>query len=306
MAKKRIMVVEDEGITAMRIQRSMEDMGYTVTSIVISGEEAIEKAEEDKPDLVVMDILLSGKMNGIEAAGKINSRFNIPVVYLTAYSDEKMIKTIKKTEPLGYIIKPFDERELRIVVEIAFYKHEMERRLKEAKDELTEKVKERTAELQSTIERLQKTEKKLSIHAEELAESNTALKVLLRQREKDQREFENNILSNIKHLIMPYLEKLKKNRRMSDELVYISIIESNMNDIVSPFSAKLSFQYMNFTPREIMIADLIKDWKQDKDIMEILNISFDTVKAHRKNIRKKLGINNKKINLRTKLLSLSE
>ncbi|MCK5504634.1 MAG: response regulator [Thermodesulfovibrionia bacterium] len=306
MAKKRIMVVEDEGITAMRIQRSMEDMGYTVTSIVISGEEAIEKAEEDKPDLVVMDILLSGKMNGIEAAGKINSRFNIPVVYLTAYSDEKMIKTIKKTEPLGYIIKPFDERELRIVVEIAFYKHEMERRLKEAKDELTEKVKERTAELQSTIERLQKTEKKLSIHAEELAESNTALKVLLRQREKDQREFENNILSNIKHLIMPYLEKLKKNRRMSDELVYISIIESNMNDIVSPFSAKLSFQYMNFTPREIMIADLIKDGKQDKDIMEILNISFDTVKAHRKNIRKKLGINNKKINLRTKLLSLSE
>lgn len=306
MAKKRIMVVEDEGITAMRIQRSMEDMGYTVTSIVISGEEAIEKAEEDKPDLVVMDILLSGKMNGIEAAGKINSRFNIPVVYLTAYSDEKMIKTIKKTEPLGYIIKPFDERELRIVVEIAFYKHEMERRLKEAKDELTEKVKERTAELQSTIERLQKTEKKLSIHAEELAESNTALKVLLRQREKDQREFENNILSNIKHLIMPYLEKLKKNRRMSDELVYLSIIESNMNDIVSPFSAKLSFQYMNFTPREIMIADLIKDGKQDKDIMEILNISFDTVKAHRKNIRKKLGINNKKINLRTKLLSLSE
>ncbi len=304
MAKKRIMVVEDEGITAMRIQRSMEDMGYTVTSIVISGEEAIEKAEEDKPDLVVMDILLSGKMNGIEAAGKINSRFNIPVVYLTAYSDEKMIKTIKKTEPLGYIIKPFDERELRIVVEIAFYKHEMERRLKEAKDELTEKVKERTTELQSTIERLQKTEKKLSIHAEELAESNTALKVLLRQREKDQREFENNILSNIKHLIMPYLEKLKKNRRMSDELVYISIIESNMNDIVSPFSAKLSFQYMNFTPREIMIADLIKDWKQDKDIMEILNISLDTVKAHRKSIRKKLGINNKKINLRTKLLSL--
>jgi DNA-binding NarL/FixJ family response regulator len=306
MAKKRIMVVEDEGITAMRIQRSMEDMGYTVTSIVISGEEAIEKAEEDKPDLVVMDILLSGKMNGIEAAGKINSRFNIPVVYLTAYSDKKMIKTIKKTEPLGYIIKPFDERELRIVVEIAFYKHEMERRLKEAKDELTEKVKERTAELQSTIERLQKTEKKLSIHAEELAESNTALKVLLRQREKDQKEFENNILSNIKHLIMPYLEKLKKNRRMSDELVYLSIIESNMKDIVSPFSAKLSFQYMNFTPREIMIADLIKDGKQDKDIMEILNISFDTVKAHRKNIRKKLGINNKMINLRTKLLSLSE
>ena len=149
------------------------------------------------------------------------------------------------------------------------------------------------------------TEKKLKTHAEELAESNVALKVLLKQREQDQKEFENNILSNIKHLIMPYIQKLKRNRTISDELVNINLIESNLNEIISPFSAKLSFQYYNFTPKEIMIADLIKDGKQDKDIIEILNISLDTIKTHRRNIRKKLKINNKKINLRTKLLSLS-
>jgi DNA-binding NarL/FixJ family response regulator len=148
-------------------------------------------------------------------------------------------------------------------------------------------------------------EKKLKIHAKELAESNAALKVLLRQREQDQKEFENNILSNVKHLVMPYIEKLKKNRSMSDDLVYLSIIESNLKEIISPFSAKLTFQYLDFTPREIMIADLIKDGKQDKDIVDVLKISLDTVKAHRKNIRRKLGINNKKINLRTKLLSYS-
>jgi DNA-binding NarL/FixJ family response regulator len=305
MEKKRIMVVEDEGITAMRIQKSLEKMGYIVTSTLFSGEEAVKKAAEDKPDLVLMDIILEGKMDGIEAAGYIHSRDNIPVVYLTALSDEEMMKRIKETRPFGYIVKPFDERELRIVVEIAFYKHEMEQRLRENKDDLEVKVNERTAELESTIELLQMAEKKLKTHATELAESNAALKVILKQREQDQKEFENNILSNVKHLIMPYIEKLKKNRSMSDDLVYLSIIESNLKEIISPFSAKLTFQYLEFTPREIMIADLIKDGKQDKDIVDVLKISLDTVKAHRKNIRRKLGINNKKINLRTKLLSYS-
>lgn len=304
MAKKRIMVVEDEGITALRIQGSLKQMGYVVTSMVFTGEEAVEKAAEDNPDLVLMDIILDGEMDGIEAAGQIHALHDIPVIYLTAHSDEKILKRIRSTSPFGYITKPFDERELRIVVEIAFYKHEMERLLKENKAALEVKVHERTHELESAIEMLKTAEKKLKIHASDLAESNAALKVLLKKREQDQRDFESNMLANIKHLIMPYLEKLKKNKMESDELIYLNIIESNLSEIVSPFSARLSVQYLDFTPREIMVADLIKDGKQDKDIMEILNVSLDTVKAHRKNIRKKLGINNKKINLRTKLLSL--
>ena len=305
MAKKRVMVVEDESITAMRIQRSLEKMGYGVTATVFSGEEAITKAASDKPDLVLMDIVLSGKIDGIEAAGQINSLFNIPVVYLTAHSDENMLKRIKTTGPFGYIIKPFDERELRIAVEMAFYKYEMEQQLRENAEELELKVRKRTAELELTIELLEAAEKKLRIHAKELAESNTTLKVLLKQREHDQKEFEKYILSNVNHLIMPYVDKLKKNRTMSDELVYLNTLESNLKEIVSPFSAKLSVQYLSFTPREIMIADLVKDGTQDKDIMKILNISLDTVKAHRKNIRKKLGISSKRTNLRTKLLSLA-
>jgi DNA-binding NarL/FixJ family response regulator len=306
MSKKRIMVVEDEGITAMRIKNSLQQMGYNVTSTAYSGEEAVIKAAEDRPDLVMMDIVLAGKMDGIEAAGQIRSLSNIPIVYLTAHSDEKVLKRIKDTEPFGYINKPFDEGELRAVVEIAFYKHEMEQKLKEHKEGLEVKVSERTAELESAVEQLQQAETTLRLRAKELEESNTALKVLLKQRELDQQEFQNSMLSNIKHLIMPYIEKLKRNKALSDELVYLNIIESNLRDIVSPFSAKLSYQYLDFTPREIMIADLIKDGKQDKDITEILNVSIDTVKAHRKNIRKKLGINNAKINLRTRLLSIAK
>ncbi len=150
---------------------------------------------------------------------------------------------------------------------------------------------------------LSKAESQLRSRASELMDINVALRVLLKQREQDQKEFEANILSNIKHLIMPYIDKLKKNRVMSDELVYLDIISDNLKEIVSPFSSNLSFKNLDFTPKEQMIAGLIKDGKQDKDIMAILSISLDTIKTHRRNIRKKLGIYNQKVNMRTKLLS---
>jgi DNA-binding CsgD family transcriptional regulator/PAS domain-containing protein len=195
-----------------------------------------------------------------------------------------------------------------------------EKSLQNAHDKLDQRVKERTGELSKTNEALLsqiqerrkveedllESDRNLKIYARELEESNTALKVLLRQREKDQREFENNILSNMKHLIYPYISKLKKNRKMSDELVYLNMIETNLKEIVSPFSSKLSFQYLDFTPKEILVANLIKDGKQDKDIMEILSISLETVKSHRQNIRKRLGIYGSRSNLRTKLLSFVE
>ncbi len=107
-------------------------MGYTVTSSVFTGEEAIKKAEEDKPDLGIMDIVLGGEIDGIEAAGQIRSRFNIPVVYLTAYTDEKMLNRLMESEPFGYINKPFNDRDIRVAVEIAFYNHSMENALRES------------------------------------------------------------------------------------------------------------------------------------------------------------------------------
>jgi len=149
-----------------------------------------------------------------------------------------------------------------------------------------------------------KAENKLRMKAKELKESNIALKVLLKHRENDKGELEENILSNIKLLITPYIEKLKKNRAMSEELIYLNIIESNLNEIISPFALKLSSNYVGLSPKEIQVADLTKDGKQDKEISELLNISIDTVKFHKKNIRKKLGIYGKRTNLRTYLFSI--
>jgi PAS domain S-box-containing protein len=132
MTNVKILVVEDESIVAMDIKHRAEGLGYSVTGITPSGEGAIEKAAETIPDLVLMDIVLKGDMDGVEAAQRIRDNLDIPVVYLTAYSDEKTLKRAKITEPFGYIIKPFEDRELHSAVEVALYKHKMESKLKES------------------------------------------------------------------------------------------------------------------------------------------------------------------------------
>lgn len=137
--KKQILVVEDEAITAMDIQLKLINLGYNVPAIVCSGEEAIIKVKENKPDLVLMDINLNREMDGIEAASRIHSFSDIPVIYLTAYSDDKTLARAKITEPYAYIIKPFKDRELQINLEIAFYKYTMDKKLKESYKIIREK-----------------------------------------------------------------------------------------------------------------------------------------------------------------------
>ena len=127
----RIMVVEDEGIIAQDIKNCLEGLGYVVPDVVFTGREAILRAAELRPDLVLMDIVLKGDIDGIETAAEIRKKYNIPIVYLTAYEDDKTLKRAKLTEPLGYILKPFEERYLRSSIEMALYKHQMETKLKE-------------------------------------------------------------------------------------------------------------------------------------------------------------------------------
>ncbi|MDZ4165780.1 MAG: response regulator [Smithellaceae bacterium] len=130
MPKAKIMIVEDEAIVARDIQKSLEQMGYVVCAVASSGEEAVQKARETRPDLALMDIVLKGEMDGIRAAEQITALFQIPVVYLTAYDDEDILQRAKITTPYGYIIKPFTDRELHIALEIALYKKQAEIRIR--------------------------------------------------------------------------------------------------------------------------------------------------------------------------------
>jgi PAS domain S-box-containing protein len=134
MPDTKLLVVEDESIVAMDIKHRAEGLGYSVMSIASSGEEAIEKTKKYKPDLVLMDIVLKGKMDGVEAAQVIREECDIPIVYLTAYSDEKTLGRAKLTGPFGYIIKPFEDRELHSAVEVALYKHQMDSKLRESEE----------------------------------------------------------------------------------------------------------------------------------------------------------------------------
>lgn len=134
MSKKNILVVEDEAIVSKDIQQNLKKLGYNIVGSAATGEKAIVLALETKPDLILMDIMLKGKMSGIDAAEQIREELSIPVIYLTAYADESTLGKAKVTEPYGYIIKPFKEVDLHTSIEMALYKHSKEREVIKERD----------------------------------------------------------------------------------------------------------------------------------------------------------------------------
>ena len=128
----KLLVVEDEPIVSLDIKKRLEVLGYGKPLLASSGEEAVRVALAEQPALILMDIMLEGDMDGIDAAALIREQYNIPVIYLTAYADEETLQRAKITEPFGYIIKPFEDRELQTCIEMAIYKHDTEKRLLES------------------------------------------------------------------------------------------------------------------------------------------------------------------------------
>ena len=153
--KKKILIVEDESIVALEIQNRLEQMGYHVIDTISEGEQAIKKALETKPDLVLMDIHLLGEMDGITTAEQIRKKLKIPVIFLTAYADKETLKRARITQPYGYIVKPFEERELQSNIEIALYRHQMDQELQETKNHL-ESIIENSSEILFTIDQKNK------------------------------------------------------------------------------------------------------------------------------------------------------
>ncbi len=163
------------------------------------------------------------------------------------------------------------------------------------------KRKEGEAKLKRVHEDLERKVKERTINLEEM---NSALKILLKKRDEDKSELEEKMLFNVKELVAPYLERLKKSSLDSRQKTYIDIIESNLNDIISPFIRGIHLKHLKFTPVEIKVANLVKQGKTTKEIAHFLNLSSKTIEFHRENIRKKVGLKHKKVNLRTYLLSI--
>ena len=192
--------------------------------------------------------------------------------------------------------------------------------LRKAHDELEMRVEERTARLsranaklklemaerKQAEEALREREAALKTRTLELEEVNSALRVLMKRTKEDKKEVEENVSSNIKRLVAPYAEKLRKSGLGAKQIAYLNILESNLNDISSPFVRKLSSKYSRLTPSEIQIAQLVKDGETTKQIAKLLNLSLRTIESHRRSIRMKVGTKNKKANLRSLLLSMQD
>lgn len=193
-----------------------------------------------------------------------------------------------------------------------------EQELKALNRELEQRVRQRTAALEATNEQLTREileriqaekalkfrEQELETRKKSLEELNAALRVLLKKGEADKKELEEKMLFNVRKLVMPYTETLSKSRLDSHQKACLKVIRYNLNDIISPFGRSLSRVSLKLTPREIQIAALIREGRTTKDIAGLLHLSDRTVTTHRDNIRKKLGLKQKKANLRTHLLSI--
>lgn len=411
----KILVVEDEVIIAMSLQRRLASMGYDVVGICHNAEEGIKMARKYRPDLILMDIMMPGKLDGITGAQTIKAELDIPVIFLTAFAEDQVIDKAKQIEPHGYLVKPIQDRELKAVVEIAIYKQKMEQRLKASEQQYRSTINamgdaihvvgrdmkiiitnptllqwherlgldtnavgrslselypflsdnvlkeydtvfstgkvlvtEETTTIKKEVvvtevrkipimendkveriitiirditqrkkaekelkkahaeleRRVQERTRDLEIKTKSLEELNTAMKVLLKKREEDKIEVEDNVLTNVTELIQPYFEKIYETDLDDHQKAFLSIMESNLKEIISPFTRKMSIKRLNLTPTEIRIANLIRHGSPTKKIAEIMKISPRTVDTHRKNIRKKVGLDKKRANLRSFLLSL--
>jgi DNA-binding NarL/FixJ family response regulator len=300
----KIFIVEDERITAISIEEALISMGYQVCGNVSSGDRAIEMIPSVSPDLVMMDIKIKGMVDGIETAKILKDRFNLPVVFLTAYADSITLERAKTVEPAGYVLKPFKVNELKSVIEIALYKIRMGKKLHQAYLELEQKVRERTRTLTDEIVCRKEAEERLKRKTDHLLQANQALKSMLENREAEHRAIEEQMLVNIRRYALPYIEMIVQAEPEKNILMPLEMLKRSITELVSPASKRLFSKYMDLTPREVQIADLIRYGKKSKEISRLLNISPSSVHTYRNKIRKKMGLLNTTANLETHLNSL--
>jgi len=297
-----ILVIDDSPENLKVLVTILAERGYQVRP-ALSGEIALKAVQEEIPDLVLLDIMMP-VMDGLEVCRLLKSDAgtrDIPILFISALSDaEDKIKAFR-AGGVDYISKPFHAEEVlarvqthlalrnmnvQLLREIEVRKSTQEA-LQEAHDELEQRVAERTAQLDRETARL--------------AEANIALKILLEKREEDKRELEETVLSNIDKLVLPYLDKLKKVCTDEPQKTFLGLIQGNLEEVTSSFSQVHNTYLANLTPAQIQIADLIKRGHTTKEIASLLNLSPATVACHRQEIRKRLSLQNRKINLHSAL-----
>ena len=305
--KPYILIVDD-------VQANIKVLGETLLAdyeirFATNGPEALTMAGSvPSPDLILLDIMMP-EMDGHEVCRRLKSdkmTKDIPVIFLTAKMDGEDEITGFDLGAVDYITKPFNPKtvqaRVRTHIELKQHRDRLDMLVEERTDELTKT----NSLLQEEIEKSREMTRALKKREKDLEEANVALKVVLKRVNEDREELEKKVLANVNEVVMPYLEKMKGRIKGKGVECYLKLIESHLNEIISPFARKLTTQYRHLTRTEIEVADLIRNDKSTKEIAEMLHVSEKTVEFHRNNIRKKLGIKNRKINLKTHLMSLQQ
>ncbi len=299
-AKPTVLVVDDDASIRRGLRRVLAQ-DYEV----YLAESALEGIKDFAKEVacIILDIKM-GKMTGFAAYRQFKALDPlVPIIFYTAYQSEHDLSEIINTyKPEGYVEKGTNIDVLRNLVKEAIEKCYLARANERQRKELriaVEKLEKEIKQRKQIEKQLQQNEKRISIKNSELEEVNSALKVLLTQLKEASKEFEDNILINVKKTISPYIVQLRKSDLNDRQHDMLALIDKNLNNLVSPFIKSLHNNYFQLTPGEIKVADLIRAGNSTKEIAYILSLSPRTIEAYRDRIRKKIGIKNKKVNLRT-------
>lgn len=300
-----ILIVDDEPAVRGLLRKTLEGNDYRCLTAGDAAE-ARDCLERQNFDLILCDIRMPGE-SGLDLIRQVRTAYpDTAVIMVTATDDPQEARTALNLGIYGYIIKPFEPNQILISVANALRRRELEIQEREYRQRLEEAVREKTEELSDSNEALKKREEELRNRAKELEEANSALSVLLRIREEDKVALEEGILAQVRQVVEPLLERLMETRLDEEQKRLLSILETNLKEIVSPFIRELSSPYLGLTPTQIQVANLIKQGKSIKEIAVILNLSPNTIMSHRYRIRSKFGLLQKKMNLHSFFQSLTD
>lgn len=301
MQNNSILVVDDDESVRELIQMTLRRQGHRCT-VAANCQEARQLLDVEPFALLLSDIHMPGE-SGLDLVAHVKSTYeDMAVIIVTVVDDIETAQRALSFDIYGYMVKPIDKNQIVIGVANALRRRQLELKQKNQSRMLENTIKHRTRELSETVAKLRARESELATKMEELHELNTALKVLLDNRETDRLTLEDNIQSNVQKFILPSIERLKKGAVKRQQIQSeLRLLETSLKDLVAPFARQISSDYFGLTPNEIKVALLIKQGMTTKEIAKELNLSVNTIMTHRYKIRGKLGIKNQTKNLQVYL-----